>query len=378
MFHIGRTESEELQMDKVKRNMGVTGLRGILVLMTALGFHYAMLYDTIPASSWAGVKLFQLFYVFGLTAPNVFLIMSGYFMYHNYRQRIKNGLAFKDYLAPKFKKIYPLMIFFHVYLFIIENIGKLQLGFYPLHADGGEIRYSLKALIASVFGVQSGLFAESDSMAVNGPSWFVTTLLICYVLFFLIVKFCRNRKVEWGVYVIIGIIGIIFTFHPVHAPLLYECSARGLLFFFAGIVMHVAMDAMGKERKTQGMCMAVLLIVIMAIITLAVNHNGFTIWQTYLTWPCMVYLIINSGALQKILSFPPFVWAGNRSMSIFLGNLPILTTVSWLNLLFGWNLDYGSWAIWCMIAALTLIVGEITYIIFEVKLPLRVAKSNNW
>lgn len=364
-------------MKNEKQNLGLVGLRGILVLTTALGFHYSMLYGTIPASSWIGVKLFDLFYVFGLTAPNVFLIMSGYFMYHKYRHRIRNGLDFKTYLVPKIKKIYPLMIFFHAYLFTVENIGKLQLGFYPLHAGGGETRYSLKALIVSTLGIQSGLFAESDSLSVNGPSWFVTTLLICYILFFLIVKFCKNKKQEWSFYLVLGIIGVVFTFHPVHIPLLYECSARGLFFFFAGVIMHIAMDIMGTKGRSKGISMAVFLLILMAIVTLIINYNDFTVWQTYLTWPCAVYLIMNCNTLQKILSFPPFVWVGNRSMSIFLGNLPILTTVSWLNLLFGWNLDYGSWTVWFMILILTLTIGEITYYFFETQISNLLQKNRN-
>ncbi|MCI8712042.1 MAG: acyltransferase [Ruminococcus sp.] len=352
-------------MKKEKKNSGLIGLRGILVLMTALGFHYSMLYGMVPAKSQVGVRMFNLFYVFGLTAPNVFLIMSGYFMYHKYRQRIRDGLGFKDYLAPRVKKIYPLMIFFHLYLFAVENIGKLQLGVYPLHADGGELRYSLKSLIVSILGIQSGLFAEADSMSVNGPSWFVTTLMLCYILYFLIVRFVKNKQLECAVYVMLGIIGVIFTFRPVHFPFLYECSARGLFFFFAGIIIHIAMDASSENGRKKQICVAILLLIVMGILTVLVNYNDFTVWQTYLTWPCMVYLIINSNTLQKALSFPPFVWVGNRSMSVFLGNLPILTTVSWLNLLYGWNLDYGNWTVWLLVAALTLIIGEITYYIFE-------------
>lgn len=357
-----------MERNREDRIEGLTGLRGMLVLMTALGFHYAMLYGCVPASSLLGRRVFDLFYLFGLTAPNVFLIMSGYFMYYKYRPRIRQGLHLITYLLPRIRKIYPLMIFFTLYLFSIENIGKLRLGYYPLHAGGGELRYSVRALIVSMLGVQSGLFAEGDTMAVNGPSWFVTTLMLCYILFFVIVKFCKNRKVEYGVYIIIGIIGLIFTLHPMSFPLLYECSARGLLFFFAGVIIRIVMEAAGESRRKRLMCAAVFLLGMAGGITLFVNDNDFTVWQTYLTWPCMVYLIINSKVLQKILAFPPLVWVGNMSMSIFLGNLPILTTFSYLNLYYGWNADYGSWAVWLVIVAITLIVGASTYFVFEKKL----------
>lgn len=364
-----------IEQQKEKKNRGLIGLRGFLVLTTALGFHYAMLYGTVPAEGAVGKKMFDIFYLFGLTAPNIFLVMSGYFMYHKYTERIRRGLGFGEYMLPRIKKIYPLMIFFTIYLFVIENIGKLQLGFYPLHADGGELRYSVRSLIVSLLGIQSGLFAEGDTMAVNGPSWFVTTLLLCYSLFFVIVKFCKNQKIERSLYVILGVIGVIFTFHPVHVPLLYECSARGLLFFFAGVIIHIVADVTGEEKRKIRIGLAAGLIVLMAAAAVAVNYNDFTVWQTYLAWPCLVCLIIESPPLQKVLALPPLVWVGERSMSVFLGNLPILTTFSWLNLRYGWKADYGSWRVWIIIFAVTLLVGEATYVMCETWIPSRMKIS---
>ena len=358
-----------IEQQKEKRNQGLIGLRGFLVLTTALGFHYAMLYGTVPATGTFGKKLFDIFYLFGLTAPNIFLIMSGYFMYHKYRKRIRQGLGFGEYILLRIKKIYPLMIFFTVYLFAVENIGKLQLGFYPLHADGGELRYSVRSLIVSILGIQSGLFAEGDMMAVNGPAWFVTTLLLCYSLFFLIVRFCKNQKTEWSLYLILGLLGVVFTFHPVHAPLLYECSARGWFFFFAGVIMHIVTDITGEKRRNLRVGFAAGLMVFCFAAAVIIHYNDFTVWQTYLAWPCLVYLIIDCPVLQKVFAFPPLVWVGERSMSVFLGNLPILTTFAWLNLRYGWEADYGSWRVWIVLFAVTLLVGQLTYVVFEKWIP---------
>lgn len=366
-----------IEQQKEKKKQGLIGLRGFLVFTTALGFHYAMLYGTVPATSVVGRKLFDMFYLFGLTAPNIFLIMSGYFMYHKYRKKIRQGMRFGDYVLPKIKKIYPLMTFFTVYLFAIEHIGKHQLGFYPLHADGGELRYSVRSLVVSLLGVQSGLFAEGDTMAVNGPAWFVTTLLFCYSLFFVIVKFCKNQKIEWSLYLIIGLIGVVFTFHPVHVPLLYECTARGWFFFFAGVIMHIVIDVTGEKRRNIRMGLAAGLIVLAAAAAVVIHYNDFTVWQTYLSWPCLVYLIMESPLLDKLLAFPVFVWVGERSMSVFLGNLPILTTFSWLNLRYGWEADYGSWAVWLIIFAVTLLAAQGTYVVFEKWIPEKIKRGEN-
>lgn len=361
-------------MDKSKQNMGVTGLRGILVLMTALGCHYSFLFGTVPASSNLGKRLFDICYTLGLTAPNAFLVMSGYFMYHKYRQPLKQGLGFKNYLFPKIKKIYPLMFFTTIYLFALENIGKWKLGFYPLHGGGGELRFSLPALVASLFGVQSGFFAEGDTMSVNGPSWFVTVLILCYLVFFVIIKLCNNKKTEWGCYVLLVVVGAIFTFHPLPFPLLYETSARGFLFFFEGCLLHIAMD-MAYHRKTISLLRLSALILMLLGIVMTLLQGNFLLWQVLL-WPCLLYFILTFEPLERFFSFPPFVWAGTRSMSLFLGNLPVLTTFSWLNLWYEWHVDYGIWPVWIIIAILNLMAGQIMYAVFECRIP-KLARRKN-
>ena len=360
---ISKTKNEEHDMNTEKRNIGVTGLRGILVLMTALGCHYSFLFGMIPASSELGKKIFDICYVLGLTAPNAFFVMSGYFMYHKYRPQIKGGLRFKNYLFPKIAKIYPLMFFSTMYLFILENLGKWKLGFYPLHGGGGELRFSIQALFSSLCGIQSGWFAEGDTMSVNGPSWFIAVLMLCYIVFFGVIKFCQSRKSEWICYALLLVIGTIFTVHPVPFPLLYETSARGFLFFFEGCVLHVVMDMAKQVKKTNWLRCTVLSLMAL-IIAILFLHGDFIVWQVA-AWPCLTYLIFEFRPLDKFLSFAPFVWAGNRSMSLFLGNLPILTTFAWLNIWYEWNVDYGSWTIWILITFLNLTGGQLIYLTFE-------------
>ena len=363
-----------------KKNNGLIGLRGILVLMTAVGFHYASLYGTVPATASPGKVMFDIFYLFGLTAPNVFFIMSGYFMYARYREKIAGGLGFGDYILPRIKKMYPLMLFFTVYLFAVENIGKMQLGYYPLHAAGGELRYSLKALIVSLLGIQSGIISDSDALAVNGPSWFIPSLLISYTLFFLIIKGCHHFKQagrriladknrELIIYVILGIAGMILVFRPVPFPLLYASAGRGYLFFSSGVVMRILMERSGERERRRQICIALLLLAAAGAAAIMIDYDDFTVWQTYVAWPCVVYLILNLPILEKILSFPPFVWAGKRSMSVFLGNLPILTTLSYLNLRFQLGLDYASWSVWFVTLGITLLAAEVTYAVFEKWIP---------
>lgn len=100
--------------------------------------------------------------------------------------------------------------------FILERVGLILLGNYPLHgSDGnGVLRYSVRALLMNLLGVQSGWFSEGDSYAVNGPSWFLSVLFLCYLIHFLLIRMIGNERTRKIVYVLFVTVGIILMLHP--------------------------------------------------------------------------------------------------------------------------------------------------------------------
>lgn len=352
-------------MIKSERNPGLTGLRGLLVWMTALGYHYEILFWVNPASTAVGKFVFGVAYVFGLTAPNLFFVMSGYLMYSRYRGKIRGEMRFSDYILPKVKKLYPLMIMTTLYLFILGNVENRLFGHYPLQYPGEELRYTWKALILNVLGLQSGIFAEGDEISTNAASWYIAILMICYVLFFFIVKSCKNKKVEYAVYMILGTVGMFCSYYPFSFPFLYRSAGRGLGYFFSGVFICIYMEEMQKRKKEKMLYITTVLVAVAGLAIMIGNPTQMQLWPVFFAEPAIVCLLINSSLLQKIFSFSPLVWAGNRSLYIFLGNMPILMTFIWMERWLDWRVDYTKWVTWLVLNLLTVAVTQLLYLAFE-------------
>ena len=78
----------------------------------------------------------------------------------------------------------------------LQKLGHIIYGVYVLHPDGAEVRNSMWALFVSVLGLQSGWFSDNDTLAVNGPSWFVSIFFICYVIYYLLTRYVKKESVK--------------------------------------------------------------------------------------------------------------------------------------------------------------------------------------
>lgn len=347
---------------------GITGLRGVAAFIIAYIFHYQLLFSVMPVHTPALEKLFQAFGYLFVNASDVFFFLSGFLMYESYHQRIqKSGMSLRKFLFPKMKKIYPLMIVMALWMWLTERIGLALLGAYPLHGDGGKVRYSFFSLLLNMAGLQTGWISDGDVHAVNGPSWFVSVILICYVLFYLILRYAKSRKTELVLFGILTAGGMLFTVFPVELPLLYSCVARGYFGFFGGaLIWYITKEwSPAKKEASSIVILAVLTAVLVWLLLPAPEERRVNYPALCIVWGCCSYLAIYGKVCSAVFSLPPLQWLGKRSMSVFLCNLPTDALLSLLNQVFGWQLDYSRTEIWMIHVVVSLLIVEISYLLFE-------------
>jgi peptidoglycan/LPS O-acetylase OafA/YrhL len=145
-------------------------LRGVAACAVAL-HHSPFMLKAEPAAFVASSYLFVDF----------FFILSGFVMTHVYRDRITQGLPFKNYLLLRLGRLYPLHVFAHL-LYALSVFGK-----WLLYAAGVGASNPAQALPLGSFWTNLLLlqgFGAYGYLYWNRPSWSIGAELGVYVIFF--------------------------------------------------------------------------------------------------------------------------------------------------------------------------------------------------
>ncbi len=145
--------------------------------------------------------LYNLFFRHGSSCSSLFYIMSGFLAVYTWR-----NIGFREYISGKIKKIYPLVL------------GVLFLAIAVDVVMGGSETISGNVSVCSQkwwFNVFMGITMlkafipwESTFYSFHGPSWYISALVVFYVLFWVIARIMadsgyKTRKKIW--------MGIILT-----------------------------------------------------------------------------------------------------------------------------------------------------------------------
>ena len=221
-----------------KRRNEITGLRGLSACAIAYIFHYTELFHTMPERFPIQAAVMGFLARYGVCMSEIFFMLSGLLLYWSYQKRLSEGeLRLGSFILPKMKKIYPMMMASALVTWLLQKVGYAIYGVYILHPDGAGVRNSLKALLVSLLGLQTGWISDNDTLAVNGPSWFVSVFFVCYAIYYLLTRYVRGRLWQNLSYIAMMALGIFLMIHPLGLPLLYCTSGRGYFSFFAGIIL---------------------------------------------------------------------------------------------------------------------------------------------
>ncbi len=351
-----------------KKFTQITGMRGIVAVLTAYLLHYNLLFGTGADLGGILTPVLGTVAKYWFYASYPFFWLSGFLMYYVYEDRLAaHELTFKQYMLPKIKKLFPIMIVTAVLVFLLEWAGKFAFGEFPLHADGGDLRYSPLSLLLSCLGLQSGFLSDGDAMAVNGPSWFTSILLICYVLYYLIATYVKRERVRNLIYMGMLVLGILLLLHPFEFPFLYFCSGRGYFGFFLGVRMAKITLPDKEGESSRGAGLAVSLVVLAAgILALYLELPVHTeVWVNGVIWVPVLYLTIYGRVLCRFCSLKPVVWLGSMAMPIFLCDIPTKLVIRMADIGLGLSLDYSRPWVWIGHIALSLAVAWMFHLVFE-------------
>lgn len=168
-----------------------------------------------------------------------------------------------------------------------------------------------------------------DEYPYNGPCWFVSVLLLCYIIGFFILKTAkRNKDLYYLLLLIMLLWGYYLENAGLSAPFCYNHDGEGILNFFIGIVMYeffCTNEKYIKHLKILGGVVILCLIILFGKLGFRVVSGDIRITFSFLICPLAIFYAIYGKNVHRILCLQLLKLLGKVSMQIFFFHGPLMS-----------------------------------------------------
>ena len=288
------------------------GFRGIFSLMVVL-YHYQD--DLIPEYFYNHFMIRES-YMF----VDFFFVLSGFVISLNYNL-LNTKNEFFDYIKKRFIRLFPLLVYSVVVFLVVETLGPYL---FPNQFNNPNT-LSESALLT----FDSILFTNStpllgSSMGMNPPSWSISSEMISYILYGLILINFRKKGIIFSLVILISFIVLYFS------QLEFEITTgdfgfvRGFYSFFIGVFVFRCYSFSKVSFNSFYEILTLLLI----ITALYIINKGVTNNLEFfgpIVFGISIFIFSKShGIFTKILEKKFFQFLGKTSYSIYLNHMLII------------------------------------------------------
>lgn len=283
----------------------------------------------------------------------LFFIISGLLFQKIYVERIENGQSFHQFMLRRILRLYPVMLATIFVMYILQGV--------IIHQTGAgwneEATISLKALFVDC--VFAGPVWINGSMTQNAPIWYISVLLVCYMVAFgitklrhlLISKYHLSGKTTGLLFACPFILGILMRYILLDGILWNRYISRGYISFFLGIFLGVFLElypSCSKKAKAgiKTVCVIMILLVMLlynsGLTAMVIDDLSFTL--CIYVFPALIVVLYNINWLNRICSMKIPEYLGKISFGIYIWNFPIFAFwyLLYINGCLPWNpASYG-------------------------------------
>lgn len=219
--------------DKSERKYSFDALKLIAIAIIVL-HHYQQLSQIrfSEGINWFGGEFYWGYLV------ELFFIISGYFAYHSIDAITGcSSVRFSAFILRKYYRFLPMLIICGLACLAAEwSYGRM---------DSDHIfPYTFWNVISSLLGFERWF---DEAMMVNNPMWYVSVLLLCFVLLFFVTSIARKANLSlflvYGIMVSAGLImRAVCLEYDVSIPLFNASIGRGILCFFLGLLIALVLN----------------------------------------------------------------------------------------------------------------------------------------
>lgn len=161
----------------------------------------------------------------------LFFTLSGFVIYLNYNNNLKNFNNFFIFIKKRFKRLYPLHLFFLIIFLLIEFLKLYLFHFYEINLNNKPFEYNnFTNFILNLFFLQH--FAEYYNF--NSPSWSISVEMMLYCSFSFLIFFHKKIFIPFSIIYIVWF--IIVGNHFYGSDLSITAYYSGLYSFLLGCV----------------------------------------------------------------------------------------------------------------------------------------------
>lgn len=283
----------------------LTSLRGIFIVLIVL-FHIRETFN------YCFPNMFNIANKYIYLGNAYFFMVSGFLTNHTYKTRILDKkINFFAFVKRKVQKLYPLYFLSNLYLLIVN-----------IYSIGFNNAFKIKDVL--IIASMTCWGWVKNVRPYNFPCWFVSVLVLCYILYFLLVKlFGANLKYYMISICFMVLLGGFLILKDYEFPFLYLQNGEAYINFFMGVFLNEILLKIKNKNKFYLICF------ILGLLG-SINTLEFKIIISLFICPLIIILATQLKHLAKILSCLPFFLLGKLSMSIFFLHGPLYISFAFL------------------------------------------------
>lgn len=221
-------EKESIIVKKETRNYSLDVLR--IVATIFIVFHHYQ--QTFEVAFPTEINFFYGKFYFGYMVE-FFFVLSGFFM-ATYIPKIQNGQSFTTFIKKRLVRLLPLIAIAALVYELITIWGARNGSAYVTSlSQSYGYQISVWGWIIDSLGIQAG--GSLPNPFVNNPTWYVSVLICCYVIFYFITSIAKkiNANPVWG-YIGMILAGFSVDTYGLNLPFLNSTTSRGYIAFGGG------------------------------------------------------------------------------------------------------------------------------------------------
>lgn len=332
-------------------------LRGVFVIMVFLS-HFVI-----------NQACDRVFYNGGTMAVEYFILLSGFVLCAGYEMHIEQSrIGYKDFIVKRLIRIYPLH-FVCLLLWVIVNLKHVE--------------YLFPEVIPNLFLIQAWFPDMNVFYGCNTPSWYLSALLFCYLMFPLLIRFYERMPkafvTVWGVLMVLYVDFLAFRCDgSVELWLTRVIPSTRLLDFMLGMLLWQLFSSVrqsGFANRLRSLSYGVKTLVECLPVALYVAATCFASglsvpWLSQSVWwlPTIVCILTFSlldkagGALSRLLECRPLLVFGNASFCFYLLHMPVMGGLRRGLTFFGCHPDYYFLFVISLVAGIAVSIAYSRYI----------------
>lgn len=287
--------------------------------------HYQQITHAVdmPGIDWYGGS----FYWGNLV--ELFFIISGFFTYSSIR-RVREGGTFGGFYLRKYLRFFPMLaISGFVCLLVQATYSYFFDGSYALHT-------TLWNVVASLSGFERWF---DTALMINNPMWYISVLLLCMALFFVITRSAvRNKCSLFASYGLAAGGGLLMKAlcesYGVSLPFCNVYIARGLICFFTGLLIamffrssrfggHIASNSLALVGAVGVVALFVVLYIMKPSLISRGDPNVLYYSLCFIIYPALM-VICNHDLVRRITASDKLSFLGGAAYNMYVWHVPLI------------------------------------------------------